>query len=86
MLGRCPDVVPASAIGDHSYVAYLRIDDVKAFHDRAIKAGAEILKPPTDFLCRSTSSGSIYQPGNGWPSMNRWPSGDRTRFGGSWRP
>jgi hypothetical protein len=23
MLGRCPDVPPASELGDHSYVAYL---------------------------------------------------------------
>jgi predicted enzyme related to lactoylglutathione lyase len=45
MLGRCPDVMPASELGDHSYVAYLRVDDVKAFHDRAVKVGAEILKP-----------------------------------------
>lgn len=48
MLGRCPNVVPASALGDHSYVAYLRVDDVEAFHDRAVEAGADILKPPTD--------------------------------------
>ena len=48
MLGRCPDVLPASALGDHSYVAYLRVDDVEAFHDRAVEAGAEILKAPTD--------------------------------------
>jgi uncharacterized glyoxalase superfamily protein PhnB len=39
--------VAASEIGDHSYVAYLRVDDVKAFHDRAVKAGGEIVKPPT---------------------------------------
>jgi catechol 2,3-dioxygenase-like lactoylglutathione lyase family enzyme len=31
MLGRCPDVPAASEIGDHSYVAYLRVDDVDAF-------------------------------------------------------
>ena len=48
MLGRCPDVVPASELGDHSYVAYLRVDDVDAFHHHALEAGAEILKPPTD--------------------------------------
>jgi uncharacterized glyoxalase superfamily protein PhnB len=48
MLGRCPDAVPASELGDQSYVAYLRVDDVGAFHDRAVNAGAEILKPPTD--------------------------------------
>jgi len=29
-------------------VAYLRVDDVDAFHDRAFNAGAEIMKPPTD--------------------------------------
>jgi catechol 2,3-dioxygenase-like lactoylglutathione lyase family enzyme len=48
MLGRCPDALPASDIGDHSYVAYLRVDDVDAFHARAVAAGAEIRKPPTD--------------------------------------
>lgn len=48
MLGRCPDAMPASEIGDHSYVAYLRVDDVDAFHRRATDAGAEITKPPTD--------------------------------------
>jgi len=29
-------------------VAYLRVDDVDAFHDRAFNAGAEIMKRPTD--------------------------------------
>ncbi len=48
MLGRCPDALPASELGDHSYLAYLRVDDVDAFHDRAVKAGAEISKPPTN--------------------------------------
>jgi uncharacterized glyoxalase superfamily protein PhnB len=48
MLGLCPDVVPATDIGDHSYVAYLRVDDVDAFHRRAVDAGAEVLKAPKD--------------------------------------
>jgi predicted enzyme related to lactoylglutathione lyase len=48
MLGRCPDAMPASDLGDHSYVAYLRVDDVEAFHDRAVEAGAEITKPLTE--------------------------------------
>jgi uncharacterized glyoxalase superfamily protein PhnB len=48
MLGRCPDAMPASDLGDHSYVAYLRVDDVEAFHDRAVGAGAEITKPLTE--------------------------------------
>ena len=48
MLGRCPGAVPASELGDHSYIAYLRVDDVGAFYERAVILGAEIVKPPTD--------------------------------------
>ncbi len=48
MLGRCPDVPPASELGDHSYVAYLSVDDVDAFHARAVAAGAGVLQAPQD--------------------------------------
>jgi len=48
MLGRCSDARPATELGDHSYIAYLRVDDVDAFHERACAAGAEVLKQPTD--------------------------------------
>src|SRR5579884_1774259 len=48
MLGRCPDAVSASELGDHSYVAYLTVDDVDAFHEQALAAGAEVIKPPID--------------------------------------
>jgi uncharacterized glyoxalase superfamily protein PhnB len=48
MLGRCPDVPSAGELGDHSYIAYLHVDDVDAFHQRAVTAGAEILKAPKD--------------------------------------
>lgn len=48
MLGRCPDALPAADLGDHSYVAYLTVTDVDAFHRRALDQGAEILKTPTD--------------------------------------
>jgi uncharacterized glyoxalase superfamily protein PhnB len=47
-LGHCPDTVPASEIGDHSYFAYLFVDDVDAFHEQAVREGAEVLKPPRD--------------------------------------
>jgi predicted enzyme related to lactoylglutathione lyase len=30
MAGACPDAMPAAAIGDHSYFAYLVVDDVEA--------------------------------------------------------
>jgi uncharacterized glyoxalase superfamily protein PhnB len=48
MLGRCPDVLPATDIGDHSYLAYIEVDDVDACYARAVDAGADVLKPPTD--------------------------------------
>jgi uncharacterized glyoxalase superfamily protein PhnB len=48
MLGRCPDAPPASELGAHSYVAYLNVDAVDEFYDRAVAAGADIRKPPTD--------------------------------------
>lgn len=48
MLGRCPDVPPASSLGDHSYVAYLIVDQVDDFYANALAEDAEILKPPTD--------------------------------------
>jgi uncharacterized glyoxalase superfamily protein PhnB len=48
MLGRCPDALPAADLGDHSYVAYLTVEEVDAFHARAVAAGADVLKPPTD--------------------------------------
>jgi catechol 2,3-dioxygenase-like lactoylglutathione lyase family enzyme len=47
-LGRCPDAAPASDIGDHNYLAYLFVDDVDAFHQRAVREGAEVLKAPRD--------------------------------------
>jgi len=48
MLGRCPDVPPAASLGDHSYVAYVTVDSVDAFHARAVAEQAQVLKPPTD--------------------------------------
>lgn len=48
MLGRCPDVVPASELGDHSYVACLTVENVDDYHPRAISKRAEVLKAPTD--------------------------------------
>jgi len=47
MLGRCPDVVPASELGDHSYLAYLTVQGVDDYHARAVAEGAEVLEPPT---------------------------------------
>ncbi len=48
MLGRCPDAPPAADLGDHSCVASFTVDSVGAYHARAVAAGAEVGKPPTD--------------------------------------
>ena len=32
-------------IGDHSYFAYLVVDDVDGYHRQVVAAGAEIVKP-----------------------------------------
>lgn len=42
MLGRCPDAVSPRDMKDHSYYAYLKVDDVEAFHQRARDASAEV--------------------------------------------
>ncbi|MDQ1402690.1 MAG: hypothetical protein QOG03_1006 [Actinomycetota bacterium] len=47
-IGVCPESLPASELGDHSYVAYLRVDDVDAAHDLAVAEGADIIHPPVD--------------------------------------
>src|SRR5687768_15941073 len=39
MLGECPDDMPATQLGCHSYFAYLRVDDVDAFHARVKQSG-----------------------------------------------
>jgi uncharacterized glyoxalase superfamily protein PhnB len=47
-LGRCPDAPPLAEVGDHSYLAFLRVEDVDAVHDAAVRAGADVLHPPRD--------------------------------------
>ncbi len=48
MAGECPDAMPAAQTGDHSYFAYLTVDDVEACHARAVAAGAEVTKTLRD--------------------------------------
>lgn len=48
MLGACPDTPPASQIGDHSYFAYLEVDDVDALYKAFALNDAILLSPPTD--------------------------------------
>ena len=44
MAGECPDATPVSELGDHSYVAYLVVDDVDALYEDVAAAGADFVK------------------------------------------
>lgn len=47
MLGNCPNALPPSATGDHSYFGYLEVDEVDSLHEEFARKGAIILEPPT---------------------------------------
>jgi uncharacterized glyoxalase superfamily protein PhnB len=46
MLGRCPDALPPAQLGDHSYFAYIDVDDLDAFHAEIAARGAIVRSPP----------------------------------------
>ena len=48
MLGECPDAMPASALGDHSYFAHVMVEGVDAYHDEIAARGALIRSKPED--------------------------------------
>ena len=48
MLGRCPDALPPSQLGDHNYFGFFASDDVNALHAEFEAKGALILSGPAD--------------------------------------
>ncbi len=48
MAGQCPDAIPPRKLGDHSYFAYLQIDEIDAFYASVLASGAEIGKTIRD--------------------------------------
>lgn len=48
MAGECPDALPPAELGDHSYFAYLEVDDIDALHDAFAARGATLIKPLRD--------------------------------------
>ncbi len=48
MAGECPDALPANELGDHSYFAYLVVDDVDAVYARVMAHEVEVVKPLRD--------------------------------------
>ena len=47
MIGECPDAIPPKNLGDHSYFAYIEMDDVTAYHAEVTARGLAVA-PPTD--------------------------------------
>jgi len=45
MAGECPDALPPGRLGDHSYFAYLEVDDADRLHDELVARGAQLIKP-----------------------------------------
>lgn len=48
MVGECPDAMPASNLGDHSYFGYFVVDDIEADYERVTAHSVEIIKPLRD--------------------------------------
>ena len=63
--GACPDAPPAHAIGDHSYFAYLVVDDVDAYHARSSRTAPRIVKA----LGRRAVGHARIRPAHGGPVM-----------------
>lgn len=47
MLGECKDATPANELGDHSYFAYLRVDDVDAYYNELKKNDVPTFDEPS---------------------------------------
>lgn len=43
--GQCPDALSPFDLGDHSYFAYLEIDEIDSFYQAVQAKGAKICKP-----------------------------------------
>jgi len=45
MAGNCPDATPAHELGDHSYFAYIVVDNADQYFADISGRGAELIKP-----------------------------------------
>jgi predicted enzyme related to lactoylglutathione lyase len=48
MAGECPDALPAAKTGDHSWFAWLQVEEIDAFYESVCQAGVKICKPLRD--------------------------------------
>lgn len=54
MAGRCPEAMPPSQLGDHSYFAYIEIADIASYYESVCAAGAQV-----GDLCRDDEQGML---------------------------
>jgi uncharacterized glyoxalase superfamily protein PhnB len=44
MAGECRNAMPAADLGDHSYFAYVLVDDIARLHDELSAKGVSLMK------------------------------------------
>ena len=45
MAGECADALSPRDLGDHSYFAYVEVEDIARYYDAVVANGAELIKP-----------------------------------------
>jgi catechol 2,3-dioxygenase-like lactoylglutathione lyase family enzyme len=45
MAGECPDALPVDELGDHSYFAYVLVEDIDQLYEEVTAKGATLIKP-----------------------------------------
>lgn len=48
MAGECRDAIAPAKLGDHSYFAYLEVDDIDRLHEDVVGKGASLVKKLQD--------------------------------------
>jgi uncharacterized glyoxalase superfamily protein PhnB len=48
MLGECRDAMPAAELGDHSYFAYVTVENIDALHGEYAARGVDFIQPLAD--------------------------------------
>jgi catechol 2,3-dioxygenase-like lactoylglutathione lyase family enzyme len=48
LAGECPDTLPPAQLGDHSYFAYVLVEDLDSFFAEVTARGALLIKPLRD--------------------------------------
>jgi uncharacterized glyoxalase superfamily protein PhnB len=48
MLGECPSALPPSELGDHSYFAYIEVNELDRYYTEIKDRGAVVTSSPSD--------------------------------------